>query len=119
MFAALNTMYAVVAAQAIFIATLRAMGFNAVAVLSAIFLESLLLSVAGALAGTAMAWLLFGGHTLNMLTGSQTQMVFSLQITPALAVLGIIWALVIGFIGGLFPAIRAARLPVATALRGS
>jgi putative ABC transport system permease protein len=118
-FAALNTMYAVVATQAIFIATLRAMGFNAVAVLSAIFLESLLLSVAGALAGMAISCLLFGGHTLNMLTGSQTQMVFSLRITPALAVLGIIWALVIGFIGGLFPAIRAARLPVATALRGS
>ena len=118
-FAALNTMYAVVAAQSVFIATLRAMGFYALAVLSAVFLESLLLSAIGALVGTAIAWLLFGGHTLNMLTGSQTQMVFSLQITPALADLGIIWALVIGFIGGLFPAIRAARLPVATALRGS
>ena len=63
--------------------------------------------------------MLFGGHTLNMLTGSQSQMVFTLHITPALAVLGIVWALVIGFVGGLLPAIRAARLPVAMALRGS
>ena len=85
-FAALNTMYAVVAAQSVFIATLRAMGFYALAVLSAVFLESLLLSaVGGALAGrTAIAWVLFGGHTLTMLTGSQSQMVFSIQITPAL-----------------------------------
>jgi len=119
LFAALNTMYAAVAAQSIFIATLRAMGFNAVAVLSAVFVESLLLSAIGALAGTSIAWALFGGHTLNMLTGSQSQMVFSLQITPALAILGAVWALVIGFVGGLFPAIRAARLPVAIALRGS
>ncbi len=118
-FAALNTMYAVVAAQAVFIATLRAMGFHALSALGAVFLESLLLSAIGALAGTAIAWVLFGGHTLNMLTGSQSQMVFSLQITPALVTLGIVWALAIGFVGGLFPAIRAARLPVAVALRGS
>jgi putative ABC transport system permease protein len=118
-FAALNTMYAAVAAQRLFIATLRAMGFNALAVLSAVFLESLFLSAVGALVGTAIAWALFAGHTLNMLTGTQSQMVFSLQITPALAVLGIVWALAIGFVGGLFPAIRAARLPVAMAMRGS
>jgi putative ABC transport system permease protein len=118
-FAALNTMYAAVAAQSVFIATLRAMGFYSLAVLSAVFLESLILSAAGALVGTFIAWLLFGGHTLNMVTGSQSQMVFSLQITPALAILGVVWALAIGFVGGLFPAIRAARLPVARALRGS
>ena len=67
----------------------------------------------------AVAWLLFSGHSLNMVAGSQAQMVFTLHVTPQLAVLGIVWALVIGFLGGIFPAIRAARLPVATALRAT
>ena len=118
-FAALNTMYAAVSAQSLQIATLRAIGFNAGAVLVAVFLEALLLALAGAILGTAVAWLLFSGHTLNMISGSQGQLVFTLHVTPQLAVLGIVWALVIGFLGGLFPAIRAARLPVATALRAT
>jgi putative ABC transport system permease protein len=118
-FAALNTMYAAVSAQSLQIATLRAIGFNAGAVLVAVFLEALLLALAGALLGTAVAWLLFSGHSLNMVAGSQAQMVFTLHVTPQLAVLGIVWALVIGFLGGIFPAIRAARLPVATALRAT
>ena len=118
-FAALNTMYAAVSAQSLQIATLRAIGFNAGAVLVAVFLEALLLSLAGALLGTAVAWLLFSGHSLNMIAGSQSQLVFTLHVTFQLAVLGIVWALVIGFLGGIFPAIRAARLPVATALRAT
>jgi putative ABC transport system permease protein len=118
-FAALNTMYAAVSAQALQIATLRAIGFNGGAVLVAVFLEALLLSLAGAVLGTAVAWLLFSGHSLNMISGSQGQLVFTLHVTFQLAVLGIVWALVIGFLGGLFPAIRAARLPVATALRAT
>jgi putative ABC transport system permease protein len=116
-FAALNTMYAAVNAQLVVIATMRALGFRASAVLAAIFLESFLLALAGAILGTAIAWLLFSGHTINMLGGSGNQSVFTLQITLSMLLLGAIWSIVIGFAGGLFPALRAARLPVATALR--
>ena len=84
-FAALNTMYAAVSAQALLIATLRAIGFNAIAVLAAVFLEALFLAVMGALSGTAIAWLLFNGHTLNMQSGSQSQVVFALHISLQLA----------------------------------
>ena len=116
-FAAMNTMYAAVSAQALFIATLRAIGFDAGAVLVAIFVEALALAVSGALVGTAIAWLLFSGHSINMLSSGQNQTIFALHISSQLAVLGVVWALVMGFAGGLFPAIRAARLPVVEALR--
>jgi len=116
-FAALNTMYAAVNAQLVVIATMRALGFRAFAVLAAIFLESLLLALVGAFLGTAVAWLLFSGHTVNMLGGSGNQSVFTLHITLSMLLLGAVWAIAIGFVGGLFPALRAARLPVATALR--
>lgn len=118
-FAALNTMYAAVSAQSLVIATLRGIGFNAVAILVAVFVEVLALAVIGAATGTAVSWLLFNGHTLDMLSGAGNQAVFTLHISPQLAVLGSIWALIIAFIGGLFPAVRAARLPVAAALRAT
>ncbi len=119
-FAALNTMYAAVSAQWIQIATLRAIGFDALAVLVAVYLESLLLAVIGALLGTVVAWLLFNGASLSMLAfGTQSQLVFAIRITPQLAIFGTIWAAGIGFLGGLLPAVRAARLPVAAALCAS
>ena len=111
-FGAINTMYAAVDSRAREIATLRAIGFGGGAVLVSVMVESLLLALPGALLGAAAAWLLFNGHAANIASLS-----FPLAVTPALVVLGIVWSLFIGLIGGFLPSIRAARLPVATALR--
>jgi putative ABC transport system permease protein len=118
-FAALNTMYSAVASRAVEIATLRAIGFGSVPVLLSVLAESLLLAIIGAALGAAVAWLLFNGDTVSTLAGgtSLAQVVFHLHIGLALIVVGILWACVVGLIGGLLPAIRAARLPVASALR--
>jgi putative ABC transport system permease protein len=116
-FAALNTMYAAVAAQTVLIATLRAIGFNAVAVVIAVLAESVVLALLGAGLGVTMAVLLFGGHVLHIAPGAQTQLLYALHIGPGLAMRGALWAIVIGLLGGLLPAVRAARLPIAEALR--
>jgi putative ABC transport system permease protein len=113
-FSALNTMYAAVSAQSVEIATLRAIGYNGTAVLVGVFCEALALALAGALTGIAVAWLIFNNHALS--TGS---VVYALHIDFSLAMLGIVWALAIGTLGGIFPAIRAARMPVAEALRAT
>jgi putative ABC transport system permease protein len=115
-FAALNTMYSAVSARAVEIATLRAIGFGASGVVASVLVEALLLALLGAALGAAAAWALFGGHTISM-GGTTATLVFQMQVTPALLGLGVLWAAVLGAIGGLLPAIRAARLPVATALR--
>jgi putative ABC transport system permease protein len=119
LFGALNTMYSAVSARALEIATLRAIGFGAASIVSSVFAEALALSVLGAVIGSFAAWLFFDGNVISSSAGGGgiSQMVFALTLTPALIVLGIIWACVIGLIGGLFPAVRAARLPVAQALR--
>jgi putative ABC transport system permease protein len=116
-FAALNTMYSAVSARSREIATLRAIGFGPVPVVVSVFIEALLLAMIGGAIGALIAWLLFNGHSVDTNGGIRGQLIFDLAVTPALVTLGIIWACVIGVIGGLFPAIRAARLPVATALR--
>jgi putative ABC transport system permease protein len=117
-FAALNTMYSAVSARSREIATLRAIGFGPAPVVVSIFVEALLLALIGGAIGALIAWLLFNGHSVDSNGGSfGGQLIFDLAVTPALVALGIIWACIIGVIGGLFPAIRAARLPVATALR--
>lgn len=116
-FAALNTMYASVAAQAALIATLRAIGFHAAPVVIAVLAESLVLALAGAGLGVVLAVLLFGGHALHIAPGAQTQLLYTLDIGPALAMRGALWAIAIGLLGGLFPAMQAARRPVAEALR--
>ena len=119
-FCALNTMYAAVSARAREIATLRAVGFGAAAVAISVMVEALLLALLGALIGSLIAWLLFDGHLTSMAAGGGgTQLAFALSVTPGLVVLGIIWACGIGFIGGLFPAVRAARMSVATALNST
>ncbi|MDB5974209.1 MAG: transporter permease [Nevskia sp.] len=118
-FGALNTMYSAVSARSLEIATLRAIGFGAGAVVVSVFVEALLLSLVGGLIGAAAAWLFFNGNTVNTLGANFTQVVFRLTVTPHLLVSGIIWSCIIGVLGGLFPAIRAARLPVATALRAA
>ena len=117
LFGALNTMYSAVSARSLEIATLRAIGFGAGAVVISVFVEALLLSLTGGVIGAAIAWIFFNGNAANTLSGNFTQVVFRLSVTPGLIALGITWAAVIGLIGGLFPAIRAARLPIATALR--
>ena len=99
------------------IATLRAIGFGGLPIVASVLAEALILSLLGGVAGATLAWLLFNGHGVNALGGNFTQLVFHLTVTPALMIQGIVWALVIGLIGGLFPASRAARLPIMTALR--
>ncbi|MHB1057872.1 MAG: ABC transporter permease [Rhodanobacter sp.] len=117
-FGALNCMFAAVAARAREIATLRAIGFRGMPVVVAIMLETMLLALLGGLLGGALAWLIFNGYTASTLAaGSVGKLSFEFSVTPALLWSGLKWALAIGFIGGLFPAVRAARLPVTTALR--
>jgi putative ABC transport system permease protein len=120
LFGALNTMYAAVATRSVEIATLRAIGFGGGPVVCSIMIEALLLSLAGAVLGAAIAYAAFNGFqvsTLNFQTFSQVA--FAFAVTPPLLVQGIVWAMVIGFFGGLFPAVRAARLPVVDALRAA
>ena len=117
MFGALNTMYSAVAARGLEIATLRAIGFGAFPVLFGVMIESLLLSLLGGAIGASLAWLFFNGHTVSTLGAAFAQVVFSLRVTPTLIITGIVWACIIGLLGGFFPALRAARLPVAEALR--
>lgn len=119
MFGALNSMYSAVAARGMEIATLRAIGFGALPVLASVMMEALLLSLLGGILGALIAWLLFNGHSVSTLGGAFAQVVFKLTVTPVLIATGIIWACAIGILGGLFPAVRAARLPVAEALRAA
>ena len=119
MFGALNSMYSAVAARGMEIATLRAIGFGALPVLLSVMIEALLLSVLGGIIGASLAWILFNGHSVSTLGGAFAQVVFKLTVTRTLIVDGIIWACVIGILGGLFPALRAARLSVAEALRAA
>lgn len=117
-FGALNTMYTAVSARAREIATLRALGFHSGPVVISVLAESLLLALAGGLIGAALAWWAFDGFraaTLNFTSFSQVA--FAFEVSPTLLFRGIAFALVIGFLGGLLPAIRAARQPVADALR--
>src|SRR6267378_437681 len=119
MFGALNSMYSAVAARGLEIATLRAIGFGALPVLLSVMIEALLLSLIGGIIGASLAWLFFNGHSVSTLGGAFAQVVFQLTVTPALIITGIVWACIIGLLGGFFPALRAARLPVAEALRAA
>jgi len=118
MFGALNTMFAAVASRAREIATLRAIGFPGLPVVIAVMLETMLLALVGGVIGGLLAWAIFNGYSAStMAAGSVGLLSFELRVTPELLWTGLKWALAIGFIGGLFPAVRAARLPVTTALR--
>jgi putative ABC transport system permease protein len=116
-FAALNTMYAAVAARGKEIATLRALGFGGLPVLASVMIEALVLALVGGVIGAAIAYVLFNNFTVSTLGQNFTQVVFAFKVTPGLVLKGLIIALVIGFFGGLLPAIRAARMQVTTALR--
>ena len=119
MFGALNSMYAAVDARRLEIATLRAIGFGALPVLVSVMIEALALSMVGGMLGAALAWWFFNGHTVATLGGAFAQIVFQVTVTTSLMVLGLVWACCIGVLGGLFPALRSARLPVAEALRAT
>ena len=118
-FGALNTMYAAVANRAREIATLRALGFTGVPVVVAVMLETMTLALAGGVLGAGIAWGVFNGFTVSTLGSNFSQVVFQFQVTPELLLRGLQWALGIGFVGGLFPALRAATLAVTVALRES
>jgi putative ABC transport system permease protein len=118
LFGALNTMYTAVAARSREIATLEAIGFGGMAVMVSVILEALFLALVGGLIGAIGAYLAFDGYrtaTMNWQTFSQVA--FAFDVTPQLMIGAILYAMVIGAVGGLFPAIRAARLPVSLALR--
>ncbi|MFO0829495.1 MAG: ABC transporter permease [Phycisphaerales bacterium] len=117
-FGALNTMYSAVAGRTREIATLRALGFGATPVILSVMFESLVLALLGGALGAAVAYFAFDGFkasTINWQTFSQVA--FAFAVTPSLLATAIAWAAVIGLLGGLFPAVRAARLPIANALR--
>lgn len=117
-FGALNSMYTSVSVRGKEIATLRALGFGPFSILVSTIVESTLLALVGGLIGGVAAFLVFNGFQVSTLNGASfSQVVFDFAVTPDLLVDGLKAALIIGAFGGLFPAIRAARLPVAQALR--
>jgi putative ABC transport system permease protein len=118
-FAALNTMYSAVSSRTVEIATLRAIGFGATPVLISVLIEALLLALLGGILGAWLSYLIFNGLTVSTLNSSSfSQVAFDFAVTPKLMTQGLIWAVTLGFFGGLFPALRAARLPITVALRG-
>jgi putative ABC transport system permease protein len=117
-FGALNTMYSSVAARTREIATLRALGFGSGPVVVSVLLESVLLALVGGTLGGTLAYAIFDGYrAATMNWQSFSQVAFAFAVTPDLLLKGILYAAGIGLLGGLFPAIRAARLPVVAALR--
>lgn len=111
---AVNSLYAIIDARRRELGTLRAIGFGPNAIVASVLCESVLFALPGALVGSALAWAFFNG-----LSASPFGYSFHLAVTPALASIGIVWALGMGLAGGLLPALRAARMPVAAALRAA
>jgi putative ABC transport system permease protein len=111
---AANSLYALVDGRRRELATLRAIGFSGSAVMASTLSEAILLAIPGALIGAGLAWLFFNGRA-----ASPFEFQFHLAVTPSLVLLGIGWALCMGLIGGLMPAVRAARMPVTVALRAT
>jgi putative ABC transport system permease protein len=117
-FGAILTMYTAVSTRAREIATLRALGFNTTSVVVSVLTESLALAAIGGVIGGVAAYLAFNGYqtsTMNFSTFSQVA--FAFRVTPQLLAMGLFYALVMGLIGGLFPALKAARQPIPQALR--
>jgi putative ABC transport system permease protein len=111
---AVNSLYAIADSRRRELGTLRAIGFGSGAIVASVLCESLLFALPGALLGCALAWAFFNG-----LSASPFGYSFRLAVTPSLGLIGIVWALAMGLLGGLLPALRAARLPVAAALRAA
>jgi putative ABC transport system permease protein len=111
---AVNSLYSIVDSRRREIATLRAIGFDSAAIVASILFESILLALPGALLGALLAWTLF--HRMSV---SPFGFSFRLDVSRGLAGVGIAWALAMGLIGGILPALRAARVSVTTALRAT
>jgi putative ABC transport system permease protein len=118
-FGALNALYSAVSTRTVEIATLRVLGFGASAIVVSVFAEALLLAILGGAIGGSISWLLFNGHAVSTNGGGLTQMSVPLVVDWNLIGLGVLWACLIGMVGAAFPAIRAARAPLAAALRGT
>jgi putative ABC transport system permease protein len=118
LFSALNSMHSAVSARSVEMATLRALGFSSLAVAGGVLIEALLLALIGAGIGAAVAYALFNGATISTLGGAvwDSQLVYSLSITPALTMGVVLLACALGLAGGLLPAVRAARANIAQAL---
>ena len=117
-FAALNTMYSAVSSRTREIATLRALGFGATPVVVSVLLEAAVLGMLGGVAGGVLVYFGLNGYRASTLNwASFSQIAFAFTVTPRLLLTGLVYALVLGFIGGLLPGLRAARLPVTVGLR--
>ena len=117
-FGAVNTMYTAVATRTREIATLRALGFASIPVVVSVLVEAVLVSLVGGIAGGLLAWLAFDGYqTATMNWQSFSQVAFAFAVTPSLLARGLVYATLMGLVGGLLPAWRAARMPVVSALR--
>lgn len=117
-FAALNTMYSAVSSRTREIATLRALGFGPAPVITSVLVEGLVIGLVGGVVGMLVSYVAFNGvraSTMNFATFSQ--LTFAFTVTPALLIQGLTYALILGFIGGLLPSLRAAKLPITTGLR--
>lgn len=117
-FGAVNTMYSAVSSRTREIATLRALGFGRTPIVLSVLIEALILSIIGGIIGGGLAWAAFDGYqTATMNWQSFSQVAFAFAVTPSLLLRGLLYATIMGLLGGLFPAVRAARMPVVTALR--
>ena len=119
LFAALNTMYSAVATRTVEIATLRALGFGNAPVVISVMIEAVALAILGGALGASISYLAFNGYTASTLNNASfSQIAFAFAVTPEIIGTGLVWALGLGTVGGLFPALRAAWMPITAALRG-
>jgi len=118
LFGALNSMYSAVSTRQVEIATLRAIGFGGLPVALSVLAEAMLLALSGGVLGGLIAYVLFNNMTVSTLGSNFTQVAFNFAVTPELMQKGLLWAMAIGLLGGLPPALKAARQPVVEALRG-
>ena len=117
LFGAVNTMYTAVSARTVEIATLRALGFGGFPIVVSVLIEALVLAVSGGFLGAAIAWVMFNGS--DFATGQLARIAVELEVSGTLVAVGVSWSVIIGLLGGLFPAVRAARIPVIEGLRVS
>jgi putative ABC transport system permease protein len=119
---ALNTMYSAVGVRRTEIATLRALGFSGISVVASVLIEAQLLATVGALIGAVLAHFCINGHPISTVgdtIGNNPQVVFALTISSGLVGISIALACLVGLLGGIFPAVRAVRMPIAGALRAA